>query len=108
MLILCAVRWYLRYSHSFRDVEELLRERDLEVDHTTIWRWIQRYGPDLKGRLRRHLKPTTHPGVSMRPTFVSGALVLPLPSPRFYRRYDRLLALGAARCRAATRLFASH
>ena len=58
MLILCAVRWYLRYSHSFRDVEELLRERDLEVDHTTIWRWIQRYGPDLKGRLRRHLKPT--------------------------------------------------
>ena len=39
-LILCAVRWYLRYSLSFRDVEELLRERDLEADHTTIWRWV--------------------------------------------------------------------
>ena len=41
-LILCAVRWYLRYSLSFRDVEELLRERGLEADHTTIWRWVQR------------------------------------------------------------------
>ena len=35
-LILCAVRWYLRYSLSFRDVAELLSERGLEVDHTTI------------------------------------------------------------------------
>ena len=57
-LILCAVRWYLRYSLSFRDVEELLSERGLEADHTTIWRWVQRYGPALEERLRRHLKPT--------------------------------------------------
>ena len=57
-LILCAVRWYLRYSLSFRDVEELLSERGLEADHTTIWRWVQRYGPELEERLRRHLKPT--------------------------------------------------
>lgn len=57
-LILCAVRWYLRYSLSLRDVEELLAERGLEVDHTTIWRWVQRYGPELEQRLRRHLKPT--------------------------------------------------
>ena len=46
-LILCAVRWYLRYSLSFRDVEELLSERGLEADHTTIWRWVQRYGPEV-------------------------------------------------------------
>ena len=57
-LILCAVRWYLRYSLSLRDVEELLTERGLEADHTTIWRWVQRYGPELERRLRRHLKPT--------------------------------------------------
>ena len=57
-LILCAVRWYLRYSLSFRDVEELLSERGLEVDHTTIWHWVQRYGPELEERLRHHLKPT--------------------------------------------------
>ena len=57
-LILCAVRWYLRYSLSLRDVEELLAERGLAADHTTIWRWVQRYGPELQQRLRRHLKPT--------------------------------------------------
>ena len=57
-LILCAVRWYLRYSLSLRDVEELLEERALHVDHTTVWRWVQDYGPELEQRLRRHLKPT--------------------------------------------------
>ena len=57
-LILCAVRWYLRYSLSLRDVEELLAERGLEADHTTNWRRVQRYGPELEQRLRRHLKPT--------------------------------------------------
>ena len=57
-LILCAVRWYLRYSLSLRDVEELLLERGLEADHTTVWRWIQRYGPELERRLRHCLKPT--------------------------------------------------
>ena len=57
-LIFCAVRWYLRYSLSLRDVEELLSERGLEADHTTIWRWVQRYGPELEERLCRHLRPT--------------------------------------------------
>jgi transposase, IS6 family len=57
-LILCAVRWYLRYSLSLRDVEELLEERGLRVDHTTVWRWVQCYAPELEQRLRRHLKPT--------------------------------------------------
>ena len=37
-LILCALRWYLRFSLSLRDVEELLEERGLQVDHTTVWR----------------------------------------------------------------------
>jgi transposase-like protein len=36
--ILCAVRWYLRYSLSLRDVEELPEKRDLNVDHTTVWK----------------------------------------------------------------------
>jgi transposase, IS6 family len=57
-LILCAVRWYLRYSLSLRDVEELLEERGLSADHTTVWRWVQRYSPELEQRMRRHLKPT--------------------------------------------------
>src|SRR5215471_11853443 len=54
-IILCAVRWYLRYLLSLRDVEELLEERGLAADHTTVWRWVQRYGPELLQRPRRHL-----------------------------------------------------
>jgi IS6 family transposase len=57
-LILCAVRWYLRYSLSLRDVEELLEERGLKADHTTVWGWVQRYSPELEQRLRHDLKPT--------------------------------------------------
>ena len=57
-MITCAVGWYLRFSLSSRDVEELLTERGLPADHTTIWRWVQRYAPELSKRCRRELKPT--------------------------------------------------
>lgn len=52
------LRWYLRYSLSYRDLEELIAERGVAVNHTTLWRWIDRYGPELDERLRRHLRPT--------------------------------------------------
>jgi transposase, IS6 family len=42
-----AVRWYLRYDLSYRDVEELLAERGITVDHVTIYRWVQRFTPLL-------------------------------------------------------------
>ena len=58
-VILLAVGWYLRFSLSYREVEELLAERCLLVDHVTVWRWVQRYAPELQRRLRRHLKPTS-------------------------------------------------
>ncbi len=58
-IILCAVRWYLRFSLSYRDVEEFLIERGLPADHTTICRWVQRYAPELNKRCRRELKPTS-------------------------------------------------
>jgi hypothetical protein len=41
--ILIAVRWYLRYGLSYRDLEELLAERNIEVDHVTVFRWVQRF-----------------------------------------------------------------
>jgi IS6 family transposase len=44
-VILLAVRWYLRYGLSYRDVAELLAERGIEVDHVTIYRWVQRFTP---------------------------------------------------------------
>jgi hypothetical protein len=51
-----AVRWYLRYGLSYRDLEELLAERGVQVDHVTIYRWVQRFTPLLidAARSRRH------------------------------------------------------
>ena len=52
-----AVRWYLRYGLSYRDVEELLAERGIEVDHVTVYRWVQRFTPVFvdAARPRRHV-----------------------------------------------------
>jgi transposase-like protein len=69
-----------------RDVEELLEERCLEADHTTVWRWVQRYGPELDHRLRSHLKPTNK---SWRVDETYGAL-----SSVLLRRVEVPLALG--------------
>src|ERR1700746_2026577 len=57
-VILLAVGWYLRFSLSYRDVEELLAERGLHADHVTVWRWVQRYAPEMERRLRSRLRPT--------------------------------------------------
>jgi transposase, IS6 family len=56
-VITLAVRWYLRFGLSYRDVEELLGERGIEVDHVTIYRWVQRFAPEFAeaARARQHL-----------------------------------------------------
>ena len=56
-VIVLAVRWYLRFGLSYRDVEELLAERGVDVDHVTIYRWVQRFTPLLADAARpcRHL-----------------------------------------------------
>ena len=62
IIILC-VRWYLRYSLSYRDLKEMMAERGLAVDHVTIWRWVQHYAPILNLRLGRERR---HPNRSWR------------------------------------------
>jgi transposase-like protein len=56
-LILQAVSWYLRYSLSYRDIEELFLERGLAVDHSTLNRWVLAYAPLIERRLRAFRKP---------------------------------------------------
>lgn len=58
-IILLCVRWYLRYPLSYRQLEEMMVERGLHVDHTTIYRWVQHYAPQLEQRCRPHLKTAT-------------------------------------------------
>ena len=57
-IILMCVRWYLRYPLSYRDLAEMMRERGLEVVHTTIYRWVIAYAPEIDKRCRKHLKAT--------------------------------------------------
>src|ERR671921_1660489 len=57
-VILWAVRWYLMFPISYRDLELMLRDRGVEVDHTTIFRWIQAYAPEIEKRIRPHLRPS--------------------------------------------------
>jgi transposase-like protein len=55
-VILWAVRWYCRYGVSYRDLKSMLAERGVEVDHSTIYRWVQRYAPEMEQRLRWYWK----------------------------------------------------
>ena len=50
-IILWAIRWYLKYGISYRELEEMLNERGVNVDHTTIYRWVIQYSPELKKKL---------------------------------------------------------
>jgi IS6 family transposase len=55
-VILLCVTWYLRYALSYRDLAEMMSERGLSIDHTTIFRWVQNYAPEIDRRSRPHLK----------------------------------------------------
>jgi len=57
-MILGCVRWYCKYGISYRDLEEMMLERGMEVDHTTIYRWVQHYAPEMEKRLRWYWKPS--------------------------------------------------
>lgn len=49
-IILLAVRWYCRYPLSYRDVRDLLAERGISIDAATIYRWVQKFGPEIRSR----------------------------------------------------------
>ena len=57
IIVLC-VRWYLRYPLSFRQLQENMAERNLSVDHVTIWRWVQCYAPELNRLCHPELRKT--------------------------------------------------
>ena len=57
-IILGCVRWYCKYGISYRDLEEMMLERGFGVDHTTLYRWVQHYAPEMEKRLRWYWKPS--------------------------------------------------
>lgn len=62
-VILTAIRWYLRYKLSYRDIEELIAERGIDVDHSTLNRWVIKYAPPLVTAAQNHKQSV---GVSWR------------------------------------------
>ncbi len=56
VFVTCGQTIYCRYQLSYRDIEEMMRERGLEVDHSTVFRWVQPYAPEINKRIRQHLK----------------------------------------------------
>lgn len=56
-IIMLNVRWYLAYKLSYRNLEEMCRERGIEVDHTSVYRWVVKFTPEVEAAVRRHKKP---------------------------------------------------
>ena len=57
-IILQCLPWYLRYPISYRQLAEMINERRITVDHTTIYRWIQHYAPEFEKRIRWYARPS--------------------------------------------------
>jgi transposase-like protein len=91
-----AVRWYLRFGLSYRDVGELLAERGVELDHVTAYRWVQRFTPLLAEAAR----PCRRAGGDrwfVDETYVKvGPLALCLPGDRPVRAGHRRVRLASA------------
>lgn len=68
-IVLWAARWYCRYGISYRELEQMMAERGVSVDHTTIYRWVQEYSPEIRsgcaGNGAAHARPA---GASTKPT----------------------------------------
>ena len=69
-MILWAVRWYCKYGISYRELSEMLRERGVNVHYTTIYRWVQRYAPEIEKRLRWYWKPGHHSSWQVDETYI--------------------------------------
>src|SRR6266446_6990320 len=82
IIVLC-VRWYLSYLLSYRDLEQMLAERDLGVDHSTITRWVLRYAPELNKRMRHELRnpKPTQARYDCRQAFLSIGALAGWPDP---------------------------
>jgi transposase-like protein len=67
-IILLCVRWYCKYGISYRDLSEMMQERGVAVDPSTIFRWVQRYAPEIESGCVRTRDLAQDPGGWMRPT----------------------------------------
>src|SRR3546814_18870212 len=93
-VILGAVRWYCRYPISYRDLEEMLAERGISVDHTTIYRWVQCYAPAMEKRLSWFWRRVFDPSWRLDETYVKVRGKWPYLSRAFDQRGDSRTRVG--------------
>ena len=72
VVVLWAVRWYCRYPISYRDLETMMTERGVAVDHSTIYRWVQHYAPEMEKRLRWQWRRARSGSWRVDETYVKG------------------------------------
>src|SRR3954469_19107095 len=92
-IILLCVRWYCKYGISYRDLAEMMQERGVAVDPSTIFRWVQRYAPEIDKRIRRYQRNRS--GSWRRQDLCASrwAIELSFPRCRRARSADRLHAI---------------
>ena len=69
-MILLAIRWYIAYPLSYRNIEELMEERGVDVDHSTINRWVVKYSPKLEAKFSNHFKRKVGSSWRMDETYI--------------------------------------
>ena len=97
-IVLWAVRWYRRYAASYRDLEAMMTERGVVVDHYTIYRWVQRFASEMEKRLRWQWRRPRSASWRIDETYGQGTrqVGVPVPRARQAHEHDRLLPLGDA------------
>ena len=87
-IILWAVRWYVAYPISYRQLEEMMGERGVAVDHSTLNRWVIKYAPEFEKVFRRRQQPVgrswrldeTYVRIKGKPAYLYRAVVRSVPS----------------------------
>ena len=95
-IVLWAVRWYCRYPISYRDLEAMMTERGVAVDHSTIYRWVQRFAPEMEKRLRWQWRRPQSRSWRVDETYIKvrGKWGVSVPGGGQAREHDRFLPLG--------------
>jgi transposase-like protein len=69
-IILWAVRWYLKYGISYRELESMLKDRGVKVDHTTIYRWVMKYTHEIKKRTKWYKGLSSYQSIYVDETYI--------------------------------------
>ena len=110
-VIIMAVRWYLAYALSYRNIEELIKDWNIGLDHSSVQRWVAEYGSWLQAKVRKYLSRNFKRSWRLDETYIKGfcrkvdTSCNRLINQRFSYVWRRLAAISAALCSHQINLF---